>query len=426
MRGQRIGVLRRMAGLACLGLLLVPCGVCVLGPCALAQETEFVRGDVNQDGRVSIADALFLRRCLFTSGPQPLCRDAADVNDDGKLNIVDEITVLALLLHERHNGELVDVLPEPYPLPGVDPTNDTFTCGSFNIVPAETSDDIIEVGEVAAAAGDEVSIPIFISSSIPVQAFQIVFETDSSRFTPCEGPVVCSEGRLPLDFAGSAIAETMHAYDGPESSPYGCPSFAYVKALPDPGRFVIMVMLTLAAEVSLPPSQNKVLLLSVKGRVAEDVPDGAAVSIYPTNGDQGTGSGPHALMNELCYRGEASYASLLPQRFQGGKITVKSSPDLLDYFMRGDANRDAVLNIADPIFVITYLFAHGSEPACADAADMNDDGTLDVADAIAGLTYLFGNRGSLSGSFAETMGRCGRDVAADTLPLCMYERCAAN
>ena len=88
--------------------------------------------------------------------------------------------------------------------------------------------------------------------------------------------------------------------------------------------------------------------------------------------------------------------------------TCDSRPEL---FMRGDANSDAVRNIADAIYVLAHLFGQGEEPPCSDAADANDDGALNIADAIALLDHLFGDAASLPGPFPE----CGGDPTTDTL-----------
>ncbi|MEE8142440.1 MAG: dockerin type I repeat-containing protein, partial [Planctomycetota bacterium] len=58
-------------------------------------------------------------------------------------------------------------------------------------------------------------------------------------------------------------------------------------------------------------------------------------------------------------------------------------------FVRGDANGDEIVNIADPIYVLEYLFADGRDPTCFDAADGNDDGAVQISDAIYLLTFLF-------------------------------------
>lgn len=57
-------------------------------------------------------------------------------------------------------------------------------------------------------------------------------------------------------------------------------------------------------------------------------------------------------------------------------------------FVRGDANGDTTLNVADGVFILAYLFSMG--PAdCLDAIDVNDDGQANIADAVALLNYLF-------------------------------------
>ena len=58
------------------------------------------------------------------------------------------------------------------------------------------------------------------------------------------------------------------------------------------------------------------------------------------------------------------------------------------YLLRGDANGDGVVNIADAIRALGYLFGSESLP-CFEAVDTNDDGQLNVADPIALLTWMF-------------------------------------
>lgn len=58
-------------------------------------------------------------------------------------------------------------------------------------------------------------------------------------------------------------------------------------------------------------------------------------------------------------------------------------------FLRGDANGDRTLNIADVIFTLNALFRAGKPPPCRDAADANDDGRIDTSDAVYTIDYLF-------------------------------------
>jgi hypothetical protein len=58
------------------------------------------------------------------------------------------------------------------------------------------------------------------------------------------------------------------------------------------------------------------------------------------------------------------------------------------FFVRGDSNGDEMVDIADPIGALDYLFASGNL-SCFEAADANDDGAIDVADPIYLLAWLF-------------------------------------
>ncbi|MGE3164118.1 MAG: proprotein convertase P-domain-containing protein [Planctomycetota bacterium] len=82
-------------------------------------------------------------------------------------------------------------------------------------------------------------------------------------------------------------------------------------------------------------------------------------------------------------------------------------------FLRGDANSDGLVDISDPIAVLSSLFS--SPPlvlVCADAADANDSGTMNIADAITLLSFLF--QGSPS-QFPLPFPTCGTDPTSDML-----------
>ncbi|MBN1422532.1 MAG: dockerin type I repeat-containing protein [Planctomycetes bacterium] len=54
-------------------------------------------------------------------------------------------------------------------------------------------------------------------------------------------------------------------------------------------------------------------------------------------------------------------------------------------FVRGDANIDRRVDIADGITVLNWLFHSAEAPRCMEAADVNNDGEVDSSDAI----YIF-------------------------------------
>jgi len=85
--------------------------------------TLFLRGDVNNDGKVTLSDALRLSAWLFSEAPTPGCADAADANDDGRLDLADLVTLLS------YTTGLLPELPPPGGRPGTDPTADLLGCG---------------------------------------------------------------------------------------------------------------------------------------------------------------------------------------------------------------------------------------------------------------------------------------------------------
>ncbi len=73
-------------------------------------------------------------------------------------------------------------------------------------------------------------------------------------------------------------------------------------------------------------------------------------------------------------------------------LRVSSEPIAAD-FIRGDANQDGKVNLADAVAILRALFGGGSKlaliEACQASADVNDDGQLTVSDASYALAYLF-------------------------------------
>lgn len=59
------------------------------------------------------------------------------------------------------------------------------------------------------------------------------------------------------------------------------------------------------------------------------------------------------------------------------------------FFRRGNANGDAKVNIADPIWIINEVFREGPKSGCEAALDVNGDDMLDASDAVYLIDYLF-------------------------------------
>ena len=62
-----------------------------------ALAVPFVRGDVNDDGDVNLADGIFLLAELFAGGDVGLCPLAKDINADGAVDVADPIRLLNAL-----------------------------------------------------------------------------------------------------------------------------------------------------------------------------------------------------------------------------------------------------------------------------------------------------------------------------------------
>jgi hypothetical protein len=70
-------------------------------------------------------------------------------------------------------------------------------------------------------------------------------------------------------------------------------------------------------------------------------------------------------------------------------MSLSSQAALAQQPIRGDVNSDRRLDIADPIFLLNFIFAGGKKPTCLPAANTNGDAHLDISDAITLLTFLF-------------------------------------
>ena len=93
---------------------------------------RFVRGDVNADGRHSLADPITLLIAIFTQDVTLQCDDAADFNDNGVLDIND---ALGFLMWVFSTGNPPNA---PYPECGSDPTEiDDFACREYPVCPQD-------------------------------------------------------------------------------------------------------------------------------------------------------------------------------------------------------------------------------------------------------------------------------------------------
>src|SRR3989344_2042553 len=83
---------------------------------------EFIRGDVDGDGKITLTDSVKTLNYLFKGGQKPDCEDAMDVNDDGKIDLGDAVHGLGYLF----KGGSAPV--SPFPERGYDLSRDGLGC----------------------------------------------------------------------------------------------------------------------------------------------------------------------------------------------------------------------------------------------------------------------------------------------------------
>lgn len=95
----------------------------------------------------------------------------------------------------------------------------------------------------------------------------------------------------------------------------------------------------------------------------------------------------------------------------GDLIVPAQLPGLISVpMLRGDCNRDGMVDVADTICALDFLFASGPSP-CADAIDVNDDGRVDLADPISFISFQFRSALPPEAPFPD----CGADPTIDDL-----------
>jgi hypothetical protein len=317
---------------------------------------DFLRGDFNADGRLSISDPLALRRYIFHGGPLFPCEEAGDFDASGQLDITDVVRGLNFLL-------LGGAPPAaPYPEVGPGSAEDPLGCEAYEVEPPAASTDVIDIGEAIAAPGQVVEIPVLITNEVEIEAVQLLLAYDDSLLEP--------EG---ISFTGSYY-EAVH----------GAAPFRSASPI-EPGILAVGFIPELVEDQhAIPPGAGQ-LVFSILARVSPDAEPGTVIDLIPTNGPDGQGIGTARMRNELTHAGEARFIATLPETLPGRLQIVGD----LAIFVRGDANDDGAVNISDPVHTLGHLFAGDASLDCEDAADANDDGEVNISDPIATLGRLF-------------------------------------
>ena len=140
-------------------------------------QREFIRGDADGDCLVGLYDIAHLTGYLFGSLELP-CEDAGDVNDDGTVMVPDCVYLLNYLFAGA------PAPPDPFPLPGVDPTEpDGLTCLA-ECVPVDPTPSPVDFLTAEDASGSpeetEVIVPITAVNDQDLFGYQIFLDYDEN------------------------------------------------------------------------------------------------------------------------------------------------------------------------------------------------------------------------------------------------------
>jgi hypothetical protein len=168
--------------------------------------TEFLRGDFNEDRKVSIADGHAICNFLFRGGQPSACMNTMDADDDGHGDLNDAIHVLRYSVHET------TVAPPSAPFPGVglDPTanpDDFLSCESYGAgQPLNDPAASISVSAVAAGGDNgEATITVTISHSAVISGYSGRILLDTSVIGGVTGEPTDLSGTFQAGFMDAAL-----------------------------------------------------------------------------------------------------------------------------------------------------------------------------------------------------------------------------
>lgn len=384
---------------ACAGAIIA------LAACPSGQagnEQLFRRGDINLDGRVSLADAVYLNAFICLYGSMPACMAAADVNGNGQADLGDSISLFRFLFLGESS------IQPPFPECGPITASDSLACeaasackepapvapGPFTLFLASDPDSPEPPRSglgLFGPTGKVFEVPFFAFLKAKPDAvsgaqgwsFCLSLESGSIEAVLADFTL---EGTVADSAALGGFMSGGYKHLGP-ATPKGAES---------------AVVLSVVNPLTLPADRANLILRGTLRVTAPAAGQDGTVNLRFAAGLQGQGA-PVSLE-----------VVSLQQVFEPETFPLQiyvSHPDTFGYFARGDVNRDRRYDISDPIAALGYLFLGSTAPECADAADSNDDGRVDISDAVFSLGCLFLGGACPPAPFPE----CGPDATPDSL-----------
>ena len=352
--------------------------------------SEFVRGDANQDGLVTHSDANRILGALFSNCPDApsneLCEDAADVNDDGEVTPLDAVALIRCVYFDDGRPEL------PFPSPGPDPTDDDdLTCDSYRGTPPDPVPGFIFEWQ---------NDPRVISGQVGVEA-TLVGQTPEPLdlvgwvYLLHTGLFKNGQENVHVDLVAPGGGKTQNLRS--RVVEFDDPRYPEISEDYDLLLFQANFGVSLCAggeDLTLPALDEATPVF----RVTLDVVDAIPAQFIDTEVDallplDRAGVDPTAIadikaVTEFCRPGGDSHQG------DGGSGPLTTlggvgSEEFL-FAIRGDANHDGDINIADATYTLEWMFlTQAPEPTCYVEADTNFDKAIDIIDPVYTLFALF-------------------------------------
>ena len=140
---------------------------------ARSMAVDFIRGDTNSDGVVTISDGYYLLAFIFRGKAPPECFTSGDADDDGNLGLKDVIEITSYVLGGPPPAA-------PFPVAGPDPTDHPdMPCATYGGgSPLEDPAAKLKIMDAVAAGGSDgtVQIRVEVSSSTPIAGYSGSFD----------------------------------------------------------------------------------------------------------------------------------------------------------------------------------------------------------------------------------------------------------
>jgi dockerin type I repeat protein/cohesin domain-containing protein len=198
------------------GIFVVALGILVNAPWGgRLPGADFIRGDVNGDGLVTVSDLEKLYLYIYEHGPGFDCQNAADVNDDGEIDMQD----LWKVIDHVHTGGAWPA--EPFPSIGPDPTPNhprwwdgplpPLDCQSYGgggpIVDPAAKLTVVD-GVLAGGSEAKASVLLAISNSVPVLGFVADLQVAGEIIMGVEPSANLRQGIAPFHGAHATLLDS--------------------------------------------------------------------------------------------------------------------------------------------------------------------------------------------------------------------------